>query len=97
MSERMPRSTKRIRRLRKAYLRRDCLDCGIDVYDIGHYYMVHDQVWGQTGLGTDNGLKLCLHCLASRLGRRLRLDDFNAAEINRRDGTRRAILDAVLK
>ena len=80
----------------KYVVQRGCFDCGVDIYDIGHYYMVYDRIWAQTGLGRDNGLKLCLHCLAHRLGRRLRLDDFDTSPCNRDDDTRAAILDAVL-
>lgn len=58
-----------------------CLDCG---YDSGRYYE-SAEVWAATGLGPLDG-RLCLDCLACRLGRSLRLDDFpDDAPFNRED------------
>ena len=55
-----------------------CLDCH---YDYDEYYMVHDEVWKQTGLGGDDG-QLCIGCLEKRIGRRLGPADFIDAPIN---------------
>jgi hypothetical protein len=61
---------------------RECSDCRIDIYDIGHYYMVEDAVWAAAGLVSKdhrsrvNDAKLCLPCLEARLGRLLRYEDF---------------------
>jgi hypothetical protein len=74
--------------------RRSCRDCGIDVFDRGHWYMVTDRVWALAARGSLDGF-LCLDCLADRLGRRLELLDFTMAPTNRSDHTRWAILEAV--
>jgi hypothetical protein len=67
--------------------------------------MVFDSVWAQSGLGRYDGF-LCLDCLARRLGRPLRLSDFNDAPVNEdhRDvivtalrEQRDAVLDAVVR
>jgi hypothetical protein len=52
-----------------------CLDCGVDTIECGHYYMVHDQIWAQSGC-SPNGGTLCLCCLHRRLGRELTYEDF---------------------
>ena len=45
-----------------------CNDCGVDVLEIGDWYMAR-KIWDELGLGwTDN---LCLACLEKRLGRPL--------------------------
>jgi hypothetical protein len=77
---------------------RDCLDCGIDIYDIDEYYMVYDHVW-RAAAGKDDwdGMKLCLGCLSERLGRRLYLDDFKPMPLNRDERTALAILRAVTR
>ena len=71
-----------------------CIDCGVDTFEIGEYYMVYDPVWRAAGMEPDGGM-LCLGCLSDRLGRRLYLDDFNPLPMNRRRCTARAILHAV--
>ena len=55
-----------------------CVDCHED-YD--ECYMVHDEVWRQTGLGGDDG-QLCIGCLENRLKRQLNPTDFIDAPIN---------------
>jgi len=55
-----------------------CLDCH---YDYDEYYMVHDEIWKQTGLGGDDG-QLCIGCLEKRIGRRVGPADFIDAPIN---------------
>lgn len=60
----------------------NCLDCDIDTIDAGEYYMVHKDVWSQTGLGSLDGL-LCIGCLESRIGRLLNHKDFTNFPINK--------------
>lgn len=52
-----------------------CLDCGVDTNAINEYYMVHYNVWAQTGLVGQRGM-LCIGCLENRIGRTLALQDF---------------------
>lgn len=54
-----------------------CLDCGLHVIRAGHWYMVHDEVWEQTGLDKHGGV-LCLDCLEHRLGRAVSEEDFKS-------------------
>jgi hypothetical protein len=68
-----------------------CLDCGIDIGG-ADYYMVHDDVWAESGLGKDDGM-LCRRCLAQRLGRRLTPDDFTDAVVNVLHGDARPAFD----
>ena len=58
-----------------AAFRGHCLDCKRDTHEIGHYYMVSDELWAAAG-GADG--MLCLDCLEGRLGRRLVTADFTA-------------------
>jgi hypothetical protein len=49
----------------------NCSDCGINVVDIGEFYMVHPRIWhDELGLGWDDNL--CIGCLEARLGREVR-------------------------
>ena len=59
--------------------RSHCLDCGGST--VGELYMLHDQLWAETGLGPDDGF-LCIGCVEKRLGRRLKPDDFTGAPCN---------------
>jgi excisionase family DNA binding protein len=52
-----------------------CLDCKRDVSKAGHYYMVSDALWAESGLAKDGG-QLCLDCLEARIGRPLADSDF---------------------
>lgn len=63
----------------------DCEDCGINTSALGidEYYMVHDEVWAQTGLGGDDGM-LCLVCIEARIGRNLEASDFTNIKMNQR-------------
>jgi len=57
-----------------------CLDCGVDTGRINEYYMVIERVWWAVH---DSGIgMLCIGCLETRLGRRLRPDDFTDAYVN---------------
>lgn len=66
-----------------------CVRCGIDCMPLDtewgahdwQYYMVHDEIWAQTGLGKDDGL-LCISCLQKAIGRRLSGRDFMCVPIN---------------
>jgi hypothetical protein len=56
-----------------------CVDCGVDTTPPSgpsEYYMVKSRIWDRTGLAFDGGA-LCIGCLETRLGRRLRPQDFN--------------------
>jgi len=55
-----------------------CHDCGVDLHDIGHYCMLTNPVWRQTGL--DDGY-LCLDCIERRIGRPLRYTDFRRCDV----------------
>lgn len=61
-----------------------CHDCKRDTIDIGHYYMVHDDVWAASGLGKCDGM-LCLDCLQGRIGRWLTIEDFRPTDDDNRD------------
>jgi len=52
--------------------RHRCLDCGVNVIEVGDYVMLSDELWqGELGLGgSDN---LCINCIEKRLGRKLRM------------------------
>jgi hypothetical protein len=57
----------------------ECIDCRVNTTPRrgpSEFYMVKNWVWDRTGLGFDGGM-LCIGCLESRLGRRLRPQDFN--------------------
>lgn len=59
-----------------------CLDCGVDTDEAYYdYYMVHDRIWRETGLGMDDG-QLCIECLELRIGRKLIRTDFIYAPVN---------------
>lgn len=59
--------------------RYDCLDCGVNTVEIGHYYNVCDELWNESAAG--KGM-LCIPCLEGRLKRKLIPDDFGEAPIN---------------
>ncbi len=54
-----------------------CLDCGVSTFEVGEYYMVRDELWP---LSVDG--MLCIGCLETRLGRRLRRADFTDVPLN---------------
>lgn len=47
-----------------------CLDCGVNVIEIGDWYMCPPETWGGLGLGWE--YNLCIACLEARFGRKLR-------------------------
>jgi hypothetical protein len=53
-----------------------CLDCGVNVIASNDFCWLYFDVWeGELGLGwRDN---LCIRCIEQRLGRKLKLADFN--------------------
>jgi hypothetical protein len=57
-----------------------CLDCGRDTIDIGHDYMIHNELW--LSIHPKNDGKLCLTCVEKRLGRPLSTKDFSDLPIN---------------
>jgi hypothetical protein len=57
-----------------------CRDCG-DVFD---HYVVHDEAWEQAGLKWEE--YCCRTCLALRLKRPLRRDDFKPCPLNCKQG-----------
>lgn len=69
-----------------------CVDCGADTLG-NDYYTVWEPVWIAAGMANCDGM-LCLACLSHRLGRRLYLDDFTMAPINKWPGTCEAIIRA---
>jgi hypothetical protein len=64
-----------MRHRRQKKQRWHCLDCGVDTIKSGHYYMVRNHVWAQSGCSPNGGM-LCLYCLTRRLGRKLKPKDF---------------------
>lgn len=59
-----------------------CVDCKINTFIIGEYYMVHHSVWEDSGLGLYDGM-LCISCLEKRIGRQLTSEDFSNFPINK--------------
>lgn len=59
-----------------------CMECHINTFASGHYYMLKDNLWKQI---TSNYFKghlhekgmLCLNCVEKRLGRKLQEEDFD--------------------
>jgi hypothetical protein len=49
-----------------------CFSCGVDVWDIGEDFYVHDELWRTYGV---EGV-LCIGCFEIRLGRKLMPADF---------------------
>ena len=48
-----------------------CLDCGVNVIEVGDYCMLHPALWtDQLHLGWDDNL--CIKCIELRIGRKLR-------------------------
>lgn len=65
-----------------------CLDCGGSTRIAGEYYMVRPEVWAEA-MPSGKGM-LCLGCLAQRLGRLLRQDDFLDCPLNNDPRVRRS-------
>ena len=56
---------------RRVIARHKCLDCGINVIKAGDYCMIRSEIWeGKFGLGWNDNL--CIACIETRLGRKLR-------------------------
>ena len=60
---------------------RRCLGCGLDTVAAREYYLLHDDVWAQTGIGPSEGV-LCIGCVEGHIGRRLNRWDFASAPVN---------------
>lgn len=58
-----------------------CLDCGQDTGKMREFYFVHTELW-LSAAGSKNGM-LCIGCLETRIGRKLKKADFTDAFINR--------------
>jgi hypothetical protein len=55
-----------------------CNDCGVNVVEIGDWYMATPEIWKeQLGLGWNDNL--CIACLEQQLGRRVRRGDIGPA------------------
>ncbi len=60
-----------------------CLDCSLNtLLEPYQYYMVHDEVWDQTGIIGYGGM-LCIECLEARIGRDLEASDFTNIPMNK--------------
>lgn len=57
-----------------------CLDCGVDTGRIGEHYMLVNETWSLTGLGSIG--MLCVEHVEKRIGRRLNAQDFNNSYLN---------------
>jgi hypothetical protein len=54
----------------EVHARFKCIDCSVNILDVGDWYMADPEIWNGLGLGwTDN---LCIPCLQERLGRPFR-------------------------
>jgi len=63
--------------IRKRFI---CIDCIKDTGKIAKFYMLRDEVWALTGLGTTG--MLCIGCAEGRIGRKLVKLDFNLSYLN---------------
>lgn len=77
----MPRLDKRSPKEVKDWL---CLDCKVDTFHNGEYYMVQFDLWYQAVPKGKSGM-LCIGCLENRLGRQLTPADFLDAPLNQVD------------
>jgi len=54
--------------------RHKCIDCGVNVIEIGDYCMIASEIWeDQFKLGWDDNM--CIACAETRLGRMLKPDE----------------------
>jgi L-asparaginase II len=56
----------------------ECMDCHKDTWD--EYYMVYSSVWKKANPKFTG--KLCITCLETRLGRKLKAKDFTKRSVN---------------
>lgn len=63
----------------RAHLHRLCLDCDLDTWEAGEFYIVSDDIWA--GAGARRAF-LCIACWEARLGRRLIPVDFTDSPLN---------------
>ena len=60
----------------------NCFDCDVDIRkNKKDFYMVHDHLWNEFGLGKKY---LCWNCFENRLGRSFTIDDFTDAFCNKK-------------
>ena len=71
----------------------ECNDCGVDVLELGEWYMASTELWEQQlGLGwSDN---LCIGCLEQWLGRRVVVGDIGPASSSQNDPYSPAVKNA---
>jgi hypothetical protein len=58
----------------------DCNDCGVNVSEIGEYYMLLEPVWFEANNRYEG--MLCIGCVEKRLGRELTKADFWPCPLN---------------
>lgn len=63
-----------------------CQDCGVDTFEIKEYYMVSDACWKRSGMKCFGGM-LCIGCLETRLGEKLKAINFKDCALNWRNLT----------
>jgi len=61
-----------------------CMDCRKDTWN--EYYMVYSRIWKKANSKLKD--KLCINCIESRLGRKLKKGDFTTLPINKIKTTR---------
>jgi len=61
-----------------------CKDCGVDIWKLQEYYMVSDACWKRSGMKPRGGM-LCIGCLESRLGQKLKAINFKDCPLNWRN------------
>jgi hypothetical protein len=60
----------------------DCVDCGVNTYEIDEYYMVTNDIWDNEAKMKPRGGMLCIDCLEKRIGRKLNSGDFPDYPVN---------------
>lgn len=65
----------------ETFIAAHCLDCDIDTFEIGEYYMLKDPVWEEAVPDDDLGM-LCIGCIEKKLGRELSPEDFSECPLN---------------
>lgn len=63
-----------------------CQDCNVDTIEIKEYYMVSDACWRRSGMQCFGGI-LCIGCLETRLGKKLKAINFKDCALNWRNLT----------
>ena len=62
-----------------------CKVCKGDPFDLGQYFMVHDELWNK--VCTDNNIStysiICRNCFEKLLGRKLKEEDLTDCPLNK--------------